>query len=125
MKNICPKGSSQEIFIETIIRSLGYKPLLHVQILPGKPDFVFPRSKKVIFVNGCFWHGHKNCKRTTLPSTNLKFWKNKIEGNITRDKKVRRELNKQGWKTLTLWQCRMSISKRSSVEKRILKFLTA
>lgn len=125
MKKIGPKGSSQEKYIESIIRSLGYKPQLHIQSLPGKPDFVFPRKKKVVFVNGCFWHGHKNCKRTTLPSTNRKFWKDKIEGNVKRDRIVRRELNKQGWRTLAIWQCQMSISKRSSVEKRILKFLTA
>jgi DNA mismatch endonuclease (patch repair protein) len=123
MKKIGPKGSSQEKYIESIIRSLGYKHQLHIQSLPGKPDFVFPRKKKVVFVNGCFWHGHKNCKRTTLPSTNRKFWKDKIEGNVKRDRIVRRELNKQGWRTLAVWQCQMSRSKEQILTKRIKRFL--
>jgi len=73
--------------------------------LPGNPDIVLRKVKKVIFVHGCFWHNHKNCKRAALPKTNRLFWKNKIEGNAVRDKVIKIKLRKMGWRALTIWQC--------------------
>jgi DNA mismatch endonuclease (patch repair protein) len=75
--------------------------------LPGNPDIVLPRHRKVIFVHGCFWHGHENCRRSKKPSTNIAFWDKKISGNVERDKAVTAALNKLGWQSLTIWQCDM------------------
>ncbi|MDE3058816.1 MAG: DNA mismatch endonuclease Vsr [Bacteroidota bacterium] len=122
MQKIGPQNSSQEKKLQSLLTSLGYKYNLHSKKLPGKPDIVFPRRKKVIFVNGCFWHGH-TCGRATLPRTNRAFWKNKIEGNIKRDKRVRRELSKLGWKSLVVWQCQLKKSKREVLTRRIEKFI--
>jgi DNA mismatch endonuclease (patch repair protein) len=73
--------------------------------LPGNPDIVLPKHKKIIFVHGCFWHGHENCRRSKRPSTNTAFWDQKITGNIVRDKAINEKLTELGWKTLTIWQC--------------------
>ena len=123
MKKIGPKDSVQELFIRKLIHSLGYRFRLHRKDLPGKPDLVFPKYKKVIFVNGCFWHGHKNCKRSKLPETNKKFWKEKISGNIKRDIKNYKELNNLGWDYLVIWQCEIKKSNNKYITKKIQNFL--
>jgi DNA mismatch endonuclease, patch repair protein len=123
MSSVENKKTKPEIYISNLLLKLHYRFQNNVVTLPGKPDMVFPRRKKVIFVNGCFWHGHKDCSRTKLPVTNRAFWEKKISGNIQRDKKVRRELNKLGWKTLTIWQCQISKRKEQALEKRLLMFL--
>lgn len=74
--------------------------------LPGKPDFVWPRKKLVVFVDGCFWHGH-TCKRNLTPKTNVKTWQEKILGNKKRDSRVRRRLRSKGWKVIRIWECQL------------------
>lgn len=123
MSKIGPKNSSQEIYIRKILFALGYRFRLHKKDLPGKPDIVLPRYKKVIFINGCFWHGHKNCKRSILPTSNKAFWKRKIESNIIRDKKNKIQLKKIGWSYLILWQCQIGKSKINSIEKVLINFI--
>jgi DNA mismatch endonuclease (patch repair protein) len=123
MKKIGSKHTSQEILIRKIVSSLGYRYGLHRKNLPGKPDITFPKLKKVIFVNGCFWHGHKKCKRSKLPTTNRVFWKNKIYGNIKRDKQNKSELKKLGWNYLVIWQCEISKAKEEKLIKKIKKYL--
>ena len=86
MSKISGKNTKPEIIIRKLVFNLGFRYRLHKKELPGKPDIAFPKYKKVIFVNGCFWHGHNNCSRSKLPSTNKKFWKEKIEGNKKKDK---------------------------------------
>ena len=103
---------------------MGYRFRLHRKDLPGKPDIVFPKYRKVIFVHGCFWHGHKNCKRATLPVTNRTFWKKKISKNIVRDKQNYVQLKKVGWKYLIIWQCEIKKEKELSLTKKIDIFLT-
>ena len=105
MSKIGPKDSKQEIFIRKLVHGLGYRYRLHRKDLPGKPDIVFPKHKKVIFINGCFWHGHKDCNRSKLPETNSQFWKEKIGKNIKNDEVNQKELKKLGWDHLTIWQC--------------------
>jgi DNA mismatch endonuclease (patch repair protein) len=73
--------------------------------LPGTPDIVIQDQKKAVFVNGCFWHGHKGCSRAARPETNKVFWDRKIDGNVTRDRRNLRELKKEGWSVLVIWQC--------------------
>ena len=99
------KDTSPEVFIRKFINSLGYRCSLHRKDLPGCPDIVFPRRKKVIFINGCYWHRH-NCKKgRSMPETRKKFWQQKFERTIERDKKNKRELKKLGWKVLVIWEC--------------------
>jgi DNA mismatch endonuclease (patch repair protein) len=84
---------------------------------------VFPKYKKVIFINGCFWHGHKGCKRAALPATNTEFWRKKISSNVKRDKSNYKELKKIGWKPLIIWQCKIKKSTEEMLRKRISDFL--
>ncbi len=123
MSKISGKNTKPEITIRKIAHSLGYRFRLHKKDLPGKPDIVFPRYKKVIFVNGCFWHGHKNCTRSKLPTTNKKFWKEKIEGNKKKDICNYRNLKKLDWDYLIIWQCEIKVGNRNKLENKIQKFL--
>ena len=123
MSKIGPRDSKPEIFVRELISSLGYKFTTYGKNLPGNPDIVFPRRKKVIFINGCFWHGHKGCKKANLPQTNRPFWKKKITGNIKKDKRDYRNLLKIGWKYLIIWQCGIKKIHIESLKMRILKFI--
>lgn len=106
MASIRGKHTSPEICLARLLKELGFKFERHRKDLPGSPDAVLPRKKIVLFVNGCFWHGHRNCLRATLPSTNKIFWKAKIEKNKRRDENQRRKLRKMGWSALTFWTCK-------------------
>ena len=108
MKKIGPKHSKQELFIRKLIFSLGYRYRLHRKELPGNPDIVFPKHKKVIFINGCFWH-HHNCNRGKLPETNKEFWQKKILGNVESDKLNYKKIQNLGWNILIIWQCEIKI----------------
>ncbi|MBA4371667.1 MAG: very short patch repair endonuclease [Thermodesulfovibrio sp.] len=103
MSKIRSKDTLPERVVRKTVHGLGFRFRLHRKDLPGKPDLVFPRMKKVIFVNGCFWHGHK-CKST--PKSNVEFWEEKLRRNVTRDKKKLRDLRKLGWTPLVVWECR-------------------
>lgn len=122
MASIRGKHTSPEIHLARLLKELGLKFERHRKDLPGSPDAVLPRKKIALFVNGCFWHGHRNCSRAALPSTNRVFWKEKIEGNKRRDESQRRKLRKMGWKVLTFWTCRpMSLE---SVEARLKRVIS-
>ena len=84
---------------------MGYRFRLHRKDLPGKPDLVLPKYRTAIFVNGCFWHQHKECKYSRLPKTNIDFWKRKLEGNSQRDKLNQSKLKDMGWKVINIWEC--------------------
>jgi DNA mismatch endonuclease (patch repair protein) len=84
---------------------MGFRFRLHQRYLPGNPDIVLPRHGRVIFVHGCFWHGHKKCSRSKRPTTNKRFWNKKLDGNIERDRRFQIELRRLGWKVLVVWQC--------------------
>lgn len=124
MSKISGKNTKPEINIRKIAHSLGYRFRLHKKDLPGKPDIVFRKYKKVIFVNGCFWHGHKNCKRSKLPTTNSKFWKDKIEGNKKKDRSNYIRLKKLGWNYLIIWQCKIKTADKEKIKNQIKSFLT-
>lgn len=123
MSHISGKNTKPEIIIRSIAHSLGYRFRLHKKDLPGKPDIVFPKYKKVIFVNGCFWHGHKNCKRSKLPETNKTFWRNKIEGNKKKDKSNYIRLKKLGWDHMIIWQCKIKASEVDKIKNKIELFI--
>ena len=94
-----------ELAVRRLVFAMGYRYRLHDKHLPGKPDLVFSRRRKLVFVNGCFWHGHKGCKYARLPKTKVDFWSEKIKNNRARDRTNIVLLQRNGWKVLTVWQC--------------------
>jgi DNA mismatch endonuclease (patch repair protein) len=107
MASISGKETKPEIAVRSFLFRQGFRFRKNVKTLPGKPDVVLPKFKTVILIHGCFWHGHKKCKRASLPKTNSSFWNEKIERNIMRDKKIYLELKKLGWSVITIWQCEL------------------
>ena len=105
MAAIKSKNTKPEIEVRKMLHALGYRFRLHRKDLPGKPDIVLPKYRTVIFVNGCFWHQHENCKYACLPKTKIDFWKNKLEGNKLRDKLKQSQLKDLGWKIINVWEC--------------------
>lgn len=106
MRQVPSRGTSLEQRFQEILRDLGLRFRAQVQNLPGRPDFILPKDKIAVFVNGCFWHGHTNCGRARLPENNRRYWRQKISGNRRRDESAKRALRKLGWKTITIWECR-------------------
>ena len=102
---------------------MGYRYRLYRKDLPGKPDLVFPKYKKVIFVHGCFWHGHNRCSRGKMPETNRKFWENKIKKNKERDKAHYKELKRIQWEYLIIWQCEIKEKEKKQLRERIKNYL--
>ena len=91
--------------------------------LPGKPDLVFVKRKKVVFLHGCFWHRHPGCSNTRLPKSNVEFWEKKLSQNVFHDREVYKQLTQLGWEYLIIWECEMKKSNRTSLEKRIHLFM--
>jgi len=114
MSRIKGKNTKPELLVRKFLFANGYRYRLHVKNLPGKPDIVLPKYKTVIFVHGCFWHGHANCKYYVVPKTNTDWWLQKINGNIAKDAKAVKALKKAGWKIITIWECKL---KPALVEK--------
>ena len=114
-----------ELAVRRLVFSMGFRYRLHVSGLPGKPDLVFSRFKKVIFVHGCFWHNHKstNCGIARMPKSNVAYWRPKLIANKRRDAKHISGLRKFGWNSLTIWEC--ELADRVQVTKKIRKFLKA
>ena len=101
------RDTGPEKFVRSLLHAMGYRFRLYRRDLPGTPDIVFPKYKTAVFVNGCFWHGHKECKYSHLPSTNLEYWEKKIADNLERDERKKRELEELGYRVLTVWQCQL------------------
>ena len=105
MSAIKSKNTKPEIKVRKILHSMGYRFRLHVKDLPGSPDIVLPKYKTVIFVHGCFWHRHENCKYATTPKTRKEFWESKFKENVIRDKSHQKKLSAIGWKIIIVWEC--------------------
>jgi len=105
MSRVSGGDTKPELIVRRLVHGMGYRFRLHVAGLPGKPDMVLARHRKVIFIHGCFWHGHEGCKRSKRPTTNVEFWNHKIDKNIERDKKNLAALEELGWKSLIVWEC--------------------
>lgn len=121
MRAVKDRDTKPEMIVRRMIHKMGYRYRLHRKDLPGKPDLVFPGRKKVIFVNGCFWHGHTCRRGARTPKTNREYWVEKIGKNRVRDRKSRRALSVKGWKVLTLWECQLK--NLDIVEKKVVRFL--
>ena len=105
MSAIKSKNTKPEIKVRKVLHSMGYRFRLHRKDLPGSPDIVLPKYKTVIFVHGCFWHRHKNCKYASTPKTRQEFWEAKFRENINRDKLNQENLSSKGWKIIIVWEC--------------------
>jgi DNA mismatch endonuclease (patch repair protein) len=105
MSRIRGKDTSPELLVRRLIHAMGYRYGLHRRDLPGTPDLVFPRHKRVIFVHGCFWHRHSCRLGRPKPKQNAAFWRRKLGGNAERDKRALRRLRALGWKVLVIWEC--------------------
>ena len=105
MSRITSKDTSPETLVRSALHKAGYRYGLHVSDLPGKPDVVLRKYKTVIFINGCFWHQHKGCKRSSVPKTSQEYWIPKLERNVEKQKIDLKELKKLGWKVLIIWEC--------------------
>lgn len=124
MSGIRGKDTKPEIVVRRLLHRLGYRFRLHCKDLPGRPDIVLPKWRTVIFVNGCYWHGHKDCHLFRLPKTRTEFWAKKIEGNQARDQRNYIVLEAAGWKVLVIWECAVS-KKKSLTTKQLEIALTA
>lgn len=123
MSRVRSKDTGPEMLVRRLVFSMGYRYRLHVKDLPGRPDLVFRPRRKVILVNGCFWHRHRGCALARLPKSREEFWIPKLEANRERDEKNKRALRKAGWKVLTIWECQLGDIGR--LRHRIGRFLDA
>ena len=123
MSRIRSKDTGPEMKLRHLLHGLGWRYRLHVRDLPGRPDLVFPKVRRVIFVHGCFWHEHRCKYGRVIPKTNAAFWKVKREGNSRRDRKALRNLRRRGWRALIVWECQLR--NQEAVEERVVSFLSS
>lgn len=121
MSHVKSKNTKPEVLVRRFLFAHGFRFRLYRKDLPGKPDIVLPKYKTAIFINGCFWHGHENCKYAKLPETNHEFWLNKINGNIQRDINTSSKLAEMGWRVFTIWQCEL---KPKTIENTLNNLIT-
>lgn len=107
MSQIKCKDTKPELILRHALFNRGFRYRLHVSSLPGKPDLVLKKYNSVVFVHGCFWHGHANCKYFVIPKTNTDWWQKKINSNSDRDKSHRTALRKNGWNVFVVWECEL------------------
>ena len=107
MAKIKGKNTKPELAVRSLLHRAGYRFSLHRKELPGKPDIVLRKYKTVVFVHGCFWHRHKNCKIASMPKSNTAFWQAKFDRNVSNDRKHRRALEELGWNVLVVWECEL------------------
>lgn len=120
MQKIKSSNTQQELMVRSMLHRLGFRFRIHRKDLPGTPDIVLPGRRIVLFVHGCFWHGH-GCRIGALPKSNLDYWKPKIEANRARDQRTEAELASLGWRVVTVWQC--ELSDMETLSKRLMEFL--
>lgn len=115
MSRIKGKDTRPEMIVRQFLFANGFRYRLHDKKLPGKPDIVFPKYKTVIFIQGCFWHGHEGCKYYSVPQTRTEWWRKKIDKNIANDRKVVKALEDMGWKVIEIWSCELKSKQRDSI----------
>ena len=108
MAHVKGSNTKPELTVRKLLHRQGFRFRLHRKDLPGRPDIVLPKFRTVVFVHGCFWHGHDQCRKGKLrPKRNAEFWSKKLDGNKARDRSVRADLEKLGWNVIVVWQCEM------------------
>ena len=121
MSRIRNRNTAPEKAVRSVIHQMGFRFSLHKGSLPGKPDIVLTRHKKVVFVHGCFWHQHDGCPSAKKPQSNQDFWNAKLDDNVQRDKYTQRLLDQLGWKCLVVWEC--DLANYGSLVGKLEKFL--
>ena len=124
MSRIRATNTKPELLVRKFLHAQGFRYKLHDKSLPGKPDLVLTKFKTVIFIHGCFWHGHSNCKYYVVPKTRTDWWLNKINTNNANDVKATKALKKEGWKIITVWECRLKAGKKEKTLSQILQKLS-
>jgi len=119
MAGIRGRNTKPELIVRRFLHATGLRFRLRVEI-PGKPDLVFPKYRAAVFVHGCFWHRHANCRHASVPSTNRKFWNDKFNANVQRDKQVKKLLRRIGWRPIVIWECQLTEKRLGSLRKRII-----
>lgn len=125
MSQIRGKDTRPEEVVRKYLFAKGFRYRKNDSRLPGKPDIVLPKYKTVIFVNGCFWHGHKGCKYFVWPQNNADFWKSKISGNIARDQANKKLLAEKGWRILVIWECELKKACIDENLQNVIAFILA
>ncbi len=123
MSRIKGKNTKPEMLVRKFLFSNGFRYRLHDKKLPGKPDLVFPKYKKAVFIHGCFWHGHEDCKYFVIPKTKTEWWLDKINGNKRKDLQSVSLLEQKGWETITVWECELKPDHRENTLKRLISSL--
>ncbi len=121
MQAVKSKNTGPELLVRRLLHANGYRYRLHSNKLPGCPDLVFPGRKKVVFVHGCWWHGHDCTRGSRIPKTNIDYWTKKVFRNRTRDLASRKQLQSEGWTVLVLWECQLR--DEALILKRLVRFL--
>jgi DNA mismatch endonuclease (patch repair protein) len=121
MASVHSRDTTPEKIVRSTAHRLGFRFRLHVRNLPGSPDIVFPRYRKIILINGCFWHNHRGCRKSRLPESNVAFWKKKLSDNAKRDRRNLRSLRRLDWEVLVLWEC--ELNKPPGLPMRLKEFL--
>lgn len=121
MSRVRGRNTGPELAVRSFLHGKGLRYRLHERELPGCPDLVFVEQRAVLFVHGCFWHGHPGCKRAKLPKTRRTFWKEKIAANVRRDSRARLALRKLGWRVIQIWSCQLRKEKLEATYRRIIK----
>ena len=119
MSRIRSRNTSPERAVRHALWNKGYRYRLNDKRLPGSPDLVLPKYRAVIFINGCFWHGHRGCTKYTVPKTNEQFWREKVARNIARDELNAQRLDTLAWTVITVWECELSKKNLDATIKRI------
>lgn len=122
MARVKNKSTAPEVKVRSILHKLGFRFRINRRDLPGTPDIVLPKYRAVVFVHGCFWHGH-DCKRGHRPETNKSFWNEKIDKNKKRDELTINKLTELGWRVLVIWQCEIKKKTQAGLELRLKDFL--
>lgn len=121
MSRIRSKNTRPEMLVRQFLHKNGFRYRLHVKDLPGKPDIVLPKYKTVVFVHGCFWHGHEGCKYYVVPKTRTEWWLNKIQTNSTNDTNAEIALAAAGWNVIKIWECEL---KKATIETTMTNLLS-
>ncbi|MBL7723454.1 MAG: DNA mismatch endonuclease Vsr [Chitinophagaceae bacterium] len=124
MSRIRSGNTKPEMLVRKFLHANGFRYKLHDKTLPGKPDIVLPKYKTIIFIHGCFWHGHANCKYFKVPKTRTQWWLDKINRNKANDAKAVKVLRKDGWKIITVWECKLKPKNQKGTLLNLIKKLT-
>lgn len=122
MRRICSSSTAAEVLVCKIARRIKRNFQVNSRRLPGSPDLAFFKLRRAVFVHGCFWHQHSGCRRSNFPKSRLNYWEPKLQGNVERDREVRRRLKALGWNCLTIWEC--ECQKPERIQRKLEKFLS-